>query len=86
MLAFGLLPTSLMRGMVLAKISSAGLISIGTLVALLWACILVEHVIVQHANGELARAMVEIRQLRLRKQPVPASLPLPAPRVRPSLG
>jgi hypothetical protein len=72
--------------MVLAKISGAGLVSIATLVAILWACILGERVIVQRANREFTRTMTELRQLQLKKQTVPASLPAPPHRVRPSIG
>ena len=75
-----------MRGMVLAKISGAGLISIATLVAMLWACILGEHLIVRRANREFSNAMIELRQLQMKKQAVPVSLPVPAHRTRPSIG
>jgi len=72
--------------MVLARISGAGLISIATLVAMLWACILGEHLIVRRANREFNQAMLELRQMQLKKQAVPASLPAAPHPTRPSLG
>ena len=70
----------------LAKISGAGLSSIAVSVAILWGCILGEHLIVRRANREFSQAMTQIRQLQLKKQTEPASLPTPRRHVRPSLG
>jgi hypothetical protein len=70
----------------LARISRAGLASIAALVAILWSCILGEHLIVKRANREFSRAMFEIRLLQMRKQTVPASLPAAPHRVRPAIG
>ena len=70
----------------LAKISGAGLMSMAALVAILWACILGERLIVDRANREYSRAIVEIRQLQLKKQAEPASAPASPRRVRPSIG
>jgi hypothetical protein len=72
--------------MMLARISRAGLTSIAALVAILWACILGEHLIVKRANREFSRAMIEIRLLQVKKHTVPASLPAAPHRVRPSIG
>jgi hypothetical protein len=72
--------------MVLARISGAGLIWIATLVAMLWACILGEHMIVRRANRDLNEAMLGLRQLQLKKQTVPVSLPAAPHRNRPSIG
>jgi len=85
-LAGRLLQTLPMRGMVLAKISGKGLISIAMLVGILWACILGEHWIVARANREFSRAMIELRQLQLKRHAEPASIPVKAQRVRPSVG
>jgi hypothetical protein len=75
-----------MKHMPLAKISGVGLMSIGTLVAILWACIVGEQLIVQSANREFSRTMTELRQLQMQRQAEPASTPAPLHRVRPSLG
>ena len=75
-----------MKGMMLAKISSAGLISMATLVAALWACILGEHLIVQRANREFSQTMNEIHQLQMKRHTIPAALPARAHGVRPSIG
>jgi hypothetical protein len=72
--------------MMLAKISGAGLLSMAGLVAILWACIVGEHMIVSRANREFSRTMTEIRQLQMKKQAEPASLPSPPRSVRPSIG
>ena len=72
--------------MVLAKISGRGLISIAMLVAILWACILGERLIVERANREFSRAMMELRQLQLKRHAEPASIPVKPLRVRPSVG
>lgn len=72
--------------MAIAKITGAGLSAIATLVMVLWACILGEHLIVQQANQELVSAMTEIRTLQLRKGAVPTSTPTPQHRVRPDIG
>jgi hypothetical protein len=72
--------------MMLARISGAGLISIAVLVAILWACILGEHLIVKRANREFSRAMIELRQLQIKKRTVPASLPAVPHSARPSIG
>ena len=70
----------------LARISGVGLMSMAALVAILWACILGERLIVDRANREFSRAIVEIRQLQLKKQAEPASAPVSPRRVHPSIG
>ena len=72
--------------MVLAKITGAGLSSIALLVAVLWACIVGERLILQRANREYSQAMTQIRQLQSKKRAVPASLPSPRRSVRPAVG
>ena len=72
--------------MALAKITGSGLSSIALLVAVLWACIVGEQIVLQRANRELGQAMTEIRQLQSRKRAEPASTPAPRHPVRPTLG
>jgi len=72
--------------MMLARISGIGLISIASLVAILWACIVCEQLIVKRANREFSRAMIELRMLQLKRHTVPVSLPAAPRQVRPSLG
>ncbi len=67
--------------MAIAKITGAGLTSIAVLVAVLWACFLGEHLIVQHANREFARTMTEIRLLQKRRV-MPVSAPAPVAPLR----
>ena len=72
--------------MVLAKITGAGLSSIAMLVIVLWACILGERLIVDHANREFSGAMAEIRQLQMKRRAEPASVPTPIHRTHPAIG
>ena len=63
--------------MAIAKISGQGLTAIALSVALLWGCVVSEHLIVQHANLEASRVLQEIRMMRLRRShPIPVSLPV----------
>ena len=71
--------------MAIMKITGAGLASIAILVAMLWGCILGEHLIVQRANRELASAMSEIRTLQKRRV-VPVSTPRTRHPRRPAIG
>jgi len=73
--------------MALMKISGAGLSAIAMLVALLWACILGEHLIVQRANEELSGAMTRMRLLQKKRQgTIPVSLPASSRPLRPAIG
>ena len=71
--------------MVFARITGAGMSSIAMLVAILWACILGEHLIVERANRELAQTMSEMRVLR-KKRVEPVSVPAPHAAFRPAIG
>ena len=71
--------------MVLLKITGAGLNCIGLLVAVLWGCIVGEHLIVQRANRDLTQAMTEIRQLQSKRRAEPASVPVPRRPLRPAV-
>ena len=69
--------------MAVVKITGQGLSAIAILVALLWGCLVGEHVIVRHANQEARHALRQVRQLRMKQQLEPASAPrLIAPRPR----
>lgn len=73
----------------LARITGAGLSSIALLVAILWGCILGEHLIVQRANRDMTQALTAIRALQLKKRVQPAAAPAPGwkpPVVRPAIG
>jgi hypothetical protein len=65
--------------MPIARITGQGLTLIGLLVVLLWACLIGEKVTLRQAQAEYARAMRDVRVLRLRQQPVPVSLPVRRP-------
>lgn len=74
--------------MVILRITGQGLKSIAMLVALLWGCIIGEHVIVKKANMEVYRALRDIRSLQMQKRAEPVLAPrprIPHP-VRPTLG
>jgi hypothetical protein len=71
--------------MAIARITGAGMAAVAVLVAILWSCILVEHLIVQRANRELAQAMTEIRLLQ-KKRVEPTSTPVPRHSAKPAIG
>jgi hypothetical protein len=71
--------------MATARITGAGMGSIAMLVAVLWACILGEHLIVQRANREYSQAMTEIRQMQ-KKRVMPVSAPVGRRIARPAIG
>lgn len=74
--------------MAIARITSQGLTSIAIVVALLWACVIGERVIVRRANAETTEAVRAIRSLQLKNRREPAATPVhPTPRrLRPDLG
>jgi hypothetical protein len=70
--------------MAIAKLTGQGLTAIAISVGLLWGCILGERIILQNANLEADRTLMELRQLKMRRhtQPVAApSLKIPRPAV-----
>ncbi len=70
--------------MPVAKITGQGLSAIAILVALLWGCLVGEHLIVQHANREARQVLREVRVLRMKQQVEPAYAPrfvTPRPRL-----
>jgi len=60
--------------MPIAKITGPGLAGIGISVALLWSCVLGEHMMVERAFTERARVIQEVERLR-RHQAEPVSVP-----------
>jgi hypothetical protein len=58
-----------------AKITGQGLTSIAILVALLWACVIGERVIVWRANAGAAQVSRAMRTLRMKNRREPAATP-----------
>jgi hypothetical protein len=65
--------------MPLAKITGPGLAAIAGSVALLWSCVILQHIAQRDAWIERARVIREVRNLRQLRQPhtVPVSDPSP---------
>jgi len=61
--------------MPLLKITGHGLWSITALTVVLWGCILVERLTVEHARENGLRALEQIRVLKMRRQAEPAASP-----------
>ncbi len=73
--------------MALARITGQGLTAIALLVALLWACLVGEHVIVRNANQVAWRALYENHVMQMRRQAQPVRVPTPVPQpANPNLG
>ena len=74
--------------MTIAKITGPGLAAMGASVALLWACLLGEHMIARHAAEQEALARHQIQSMRQRQQAEPVVAPVPRPHRlrRPSAG
>ena len=64
--------------MPVAKITGQGLCAIACSVALLWACLVGEQMIVRHAALERVKVLREIEQLQRRPRHTPVRTPLPA--------
>jgi hypothetical protein len=62
--------------MAIAKITGQGLISIAILVAVLWSCIIGEHVMAGRASDGAAQAMRAMRTLQMKNRREPAASPL----------
>ena len=82
-MATGLLNQSRMP---IAKITSHGIRTIAVLVAILWGAIGLENAMVRHARQDTARALERLRDLRRKREAVPASLPLRHMPARPVVG
>ena len=65
--------------MPIAKITGQGLLAVACSVALLWACLAVEHITVRNAQLQRVHVLREIEQLRRIPRPTPAGDPQPAP-------
>lgn len=74
--------------MPIARITGQGLAAIALAVALLWACLLVERLMMKQSFAQRAQVMRELRRLQLQHSTQPASTPIvPVPRrLRTSLG
>jgi len=57
------------------KITGHGLWSITALTVVLWGCILVERLTVEHARENGLRALEQIRVLQMKRQAEPAASP-----------
>ena len=61
--------------MPIAKITGQGLAAIALAVALLWACLLGERVMLNRSYEERSQVMRELRQMQLMHNTQPASMP-----------
>ena len=68
-----------------AKITGQGLTSIAILVALLWACVIGERVMLGSAQTGAAEALRTMRELRLKNRREPAAAPAETPLRQPRL-
>ncbi len=62
--------------MPIAKITGQGLAAIALSVALLWACLLGERMILNNSYAERAQVMRELRQMQLLHNTQPAAAPV----------
>jgi hypothetical protein len=72
--------------MPLLKITGHGLWSITALTTILWGCILVERLTVEHARENGLRALEQIRMLQMKRQAEPAASPGRHRRDTPAIG
>ncbi len=63
--------------MTIARITTPGLAAMGLSVAVLWGCLIGEHLGVQRAAREETQALREMHLLRQRQRSQPADIPLP---------
>lgn len=69
------------------RITASGLSTIAVLTAILWGCIIMEHLTRVRTRSEVNRTMGEIRALQLKRHMIPASAPAsPMPQSRPQIG
>jgi len=69
-----------------ARITGQGLTSIAILVVLLWACALVEHLIVKQARTDCRQTVREMHSLQIRNRRQPAATPAHTAAPRPVSG
>ena len=72
--------------MPIANITSRGLRTIAVLVAILWGSIALEKAMVQHARRETSRALQRLRDMRRKREAVPAGYPVHHLPARPAVG
>jgi hypothetical protein len=72
--------------MPIAKITRHGLRTIAVLVAILWGSIALENAMVRHARQETARALERLRDMRRKREAVPAGYPVRHTTARPAVG
>ena len=82
-MAAGLLKDACMP---ILKITRHGLRTIAVLVAILWGSIALENAMVRHARQDTARALERLRDMRRKREAVPASFPFRDVPVRPAVG
>ena len=82
-MAAGLLKDACMP---ILKITSHGLRTIAVLVAILWGAIALENAMIRHARQDTTRALERLRDMRRKRETVPASFPLDARPARPTVG
>jgi hypothetical protein len=63
--------------MPIARITGQGLAAIALSVALLWACLVGERMLLNHSLAQRAQVIRELRQLQLDHRTVPVSVPMP---------
>jgi hypothetical protein len=64
--------------MAAARITGQGLFAMAVSVALLWGCLVSEHLMRQRALAEQTRVLRDIEMLRQRYRSLPVSSPLPS--------
>jgi hypothetical protein len=62
--------------MPIARITGQGLAAIALSVALLWACLIGERLILKRSTARRAQVMHQLRQMQLRNNTQPASTPV----------
>jgi len=72
--------------MPILKITSHGLRTIAVLVAILWGAIALENAMIRHARQDTTRALERLREMRRKREAVPASFPRDPRPARPSVG
>jgi len=72
--------------MPILKITRHGLRTIAVLVAILWGAIALENAMIRHARQDTTRALERLRDMRRKRETVPASFPLGARPARPTVG
>jgi hypothetical protein len=64
--------------MPVAKITEQSMFVIALCVALLWSCLIGEHLMLHRAETERVRILHHMERLRTKPRPVPVNVPMPA--------